>query len=176
MSRKTILNSKIFTLILSIIILNIGSLILQLIFFSLVYQKDFNQQNQINLVLTSFSFLLLWILWTSIVWVINCCFDNSVLCLTILSFISILFLILYVLAYYLNNLNFHNLKFLTIISLFKSALNFTELPSAYKGLIIAEPVKPKSLDFSWQLPTMFILGTSLFFLGNWIFNKKSLSL
>ncbi|PQP78530.1 hypothetical protein C6B38_05425 [Spiroplasma sp. ChiS] len=98
MSRKTVLNSKIFTFFSSIIILNVGSLFLQLILFSLVY-KDFNQQNQINLVLTSFSFLFLWILWSFIVWVISCYFDKSRLSISILSLISILFLLFGILSF-----------------------------------------------------------------------------
>ncbi|AXF95242.1 hypothetical protein [Spiroplasma phoeniceum] len=183
MSRKTILNSKIFTLISSIIILNVGFLFLQLILFSLVY-KDFNQQNQINLVLTSFSFLFLWILWSFIVWVISCYFDNSAISISLLSFISILFLLFGILSFVGEELSGSNtnleklkyLKFLTIISFFNSALNFTDLPNNNLNIIIANPLQPKSLDFCWQLPTMLVLSIGLFNLGNWIFIKKSLSL
>ncbi|AXF95244.1 hypothetical protein [Spiroplasma phoeniceum] len=183
MSRKTILNSKIFTLISSIIILNVGFLFLQLILFSLVY-KDFNQQNQINLVLTSFSFLFLWILWSFIVWVISCYFDNSAISISLLSFISILFLLFGILSFVGEKLSGSNtnleklkyLKFLTIISFFNSALNFTDLPNNNLNIIIANPLQPKSLDFCWQLPTMLVLSIGLFNLGNWIFIKKSLSL
>ncbi|QED24761.1 ABC transporter permease subunit [Spiroplasma citri] len=183
MSRKAVLNSKIFTLISSIIILNVGSLFLQLILFSLVY-KDFNQQNQINLVLTSFSFLFLWILWSFIVWVISCYFDKSGVSISILSFISILFLLFGILSFTgeisgTSNPNLEKLKylkFLTIISFFNSALNFADLPHSSLNIIIAEPLQPKSLDFCWQLPTMFVLSSGLFSLGNWIFIKKSLSL
>lgn len=65
MSRNTILNSKLFVILSSILILNITILLLQLIFFSAI-QKDFNKEVLGNVVLTSFSFLFLSLLWTSI--------------------------------------------------------------------------------------------------------------
>ncbi len=58
MSRNTILNSKLFVILSSILILNITILLLQLIFFSAI-QKDFNKEVLGNVVLTSFSFLFL---------------------------------------------------------------------------------------------------------------------
>lgn len=186
MSRNIILNSKLFVILSSILILNITILLLQLIFFAAI-QQDFNKQVLGNVILTSFSFLFLSLLWTSINFVIMVYLNKSSVAITVAAGISTFFVIcniLFNLSLVIEQLKFFKfIKYLTITSFFNVSFEFdvnnltkeisNDTPDGY---IYAKWKQINALKFAWQLPIMLIGASGLFALGNWIFIKKSLSL
>ncbi|MGL5268481.1 MAG: ABC transporter permease subunit [Spiroplasma sp.] len=181
MSRKTILNSKFFVLVSSILIVYGAILLLQIILFPVTY-KDFNSLVLGNILLYNFAFILLALFWTSINWFIMCLFNKGAIAISVASTVSIFFIVCTILAMLSSIPSLKSLKYfkyLTIISLFNSPFTFGSIPHItddFNGTISAEIFGAKVLDFAWQLPVMFVLPFGFFILGNCFFIKKDLQL
>ncbi|WP_368486554.1 ABC transporter permease [Spiroplasma sp. DGKH1] len=187
MTRRTILNSKLFVILSSIMMVNIVMLILQLIFFAALY-RDFHHQAQVDIVLASFSFLFLSFLWTAINWVIMGFFNKPGAALSVAIGVSTWFIICAILSQMSGiDAQFKFLKYFkyfTITSFFNLPFNFGDLPdvhdpsipAGFHGTIYAE-VKPiHALDFAWQMPVMIIVGAGGYYGGNLIVIHKDLAL
>lgn len=180
MSRKTILNSKIFTIIFSNFILIFSLLILELIFFKIRY-SDFNSLEIYNIILINFSFFCLIILWAAIVWFVLLIINNATVSLSLISTLLILFCLFASLSatwdFVNNSAHQHGanadgtpLSFLRYFKYF-TITSFFNLPFTFFKV-----VKPSALDYAWQIPFMILGSFSFFSLGNYIFIRKNLYL
>lgn len=167
MSRRTILNSKLFLLLTSFFSLYFLAFIFQLIVFSIRFQ-DFEVQVFALLVIGNVVFLVLALLWTSINWFLITSFNKEIISFVFALLVLIFFLLFHILVFVSEtdgNLQYlKNFKYLTIISLFDFPANKS------KEFFI------KAYAYSWQIPLMLIATASLFYLGNYYFIKKDLSL
>lgn len=182
MSRKTILNSKLFVLISSILILYFSAFIIQLIIFSIKFQ-DFKIQEFGYLVLYNFGLILLALLWSSINWAFIDGFNKSVIA-SVAAGVSVVFIVCKTVVLFSvipGSENLKYFKYFTIASLFNSPFVFGNVPSVNpdpdvtivgKGTLF--PIK--ALDFAWQYPVMLLASFALFPLGNYFLIKKDLSL
>lgn len=102
MSRWTILNSKFFVILSSILFLNISIVLIQLILFGTIFQ-DFNGKMALYLFLYFFSLIFFSILFTSISWIISCYFcDKQSLSISLISTILTIFFIFYIIGNYVS--------------------------------------------------------------------------
>lgn len=179
MSRKTILNSKLFVILSSILVLNISILLIQLILFSSIF-KDFNSQMVLYLFGYFLSLIFFSILFTSITWFISCYFcDKQSLSISLISGILTIFFVFYIISNYISLIpSLENLKFFkyfTITSFLKPII-FSAPDSNNQGVNLGNIQNFDYINFSWQVPVVLILSGGLFILGNWFFCKKDLHL
>lgn len=183
MSRKSILNSKLFVLISSILILYLSAFIIQLIIFPIRFQ-NFKLQEFGYLVLYNVGLILLALLWVSINWTFIAGFSKSMIALSVAAGVSVVFIVcktVILFAVIPGSENLKYFKYFTIASLFNSPFVFGDVPPAnpVPGETIVSKVQllpVKALAFAWQYPVMLIIPFLLFPLGNYFLIKKDLSL
>lgn len=183
MSRKTILNSKLLILLTSIFSIYFLILIVQLISFPLRFQ-DFEVKDIGNIILANFVFIVLALLWASINWICITGFNKTSIALALSISISVLFIVFQALTLFASIPSLEYLKYFkyfTITSLFNSPFELSSIKSPLvtgDGTFIshAEILPIKALDFVWQIPLMLGATAGLFYLGNYLFIKKDLSL
>lgn len=178
MSRRTILNSKFFVILSSILFLNISILLMQLILFGSIF-KDFNGQMCLYLFLYFLSLIFFSILFTSISWMISCYFcDKQALSISLISGILSIFLIFYIFGEWVSETQgLENLKFFkdfTIMSFLKPIIFGS--PSNNQGLNLGNVQNFDYINFAWQFSVMLISIVGLLILGDFIFYKKDLHL
>lgn len=183
MSRKSILNSKLFVLIFSILILYLAAFIIQLIIFPIRFQ-DFKLQEFGYLVLYNVGLILLALLWASINWTFIGGFNKSILALSVAAGVSVVFIVCKTVVLFSvipGSENLKYFKYFTIASLFNSSFVFGDVPSVNPApgdtIVSKAPLLPiKALAFAWQYPVMLIVPFLLFPLGNYFLIKKDLFL
>jgi len=180
MSRKTILNSKLFVILLLILSLNISILLIQLILFKIVF-KDFNNQFALHLFLYFLSLIFVSFLSTSMTWIISCYFCNKQsISISVVSGILTMFIVFYFLVEYSQIPSLDNLKYLTITSFLKpiifSAAKDSLTLNSSQTFVFGKIKNFNLINFLWQMPTILTIGGGLFILGNWFFYKKDLHL
>lgn len=187
MSRRTILNSKLFALLSAVLMAYGAIFLMQIIFFPIIL-KDFSALVFGNIILYNFALILLALVWTSINWFIMCSFNTGAKAISVAASISTFFIvsgILAMLGNLIDSLQFLKyFKYLTITSLLNSPFSFgpipsfddSSLPPNFSGTKSAVICGAKAKDFVWQLPVMFVLPFGFFTLGDFIFIKKDLHL
>ncbi|WP_342218649.1 ABC transporter permease subunit [Spiroplasma endosymbiont of Amphimallon solstitiale] len=183
MSRKTILNSKLFVLLSSILILYGSAFVFQLIIFPIRFQ-DFKLQEFGYLVLYNLGLILLALLWASINWTFISYFNKSVISLSVATGISTVFILFQIMTLFSSIPEVEYLKYfkyMTIASLLNSPFKFGDIPNITPAPGVTEVAKApifsiRALDFAWQYPIILIVPLGLFPLGNYFLIKKDLSL
>ncbi|AGM25251.1 ABC transporter permease subunit [Spiroplasma chrysopicola] len=181
MSRRTILNSKLFTILSSIFVIQIAFIIIQFLFLGIL-TKDLMSDHIGSLLLFNFAFMILILFWISINWVIIIYFNKSTtgisIAVAILGFFSICsgIALLSVLP------GFEQLKYLkyfSIQSLLNSPFHFdkpprdVELPPEFIGVVTGKILSgPKAIDYAWQIPVMLVTTIGFYVLGEWIICRK----
>lgn len=185
MSRRVILNSKLFVLIVSILILYLSFFVLQIIIFPLRF-KDFSISMLGRIALYNFGLILLALFWASINWFFISFFNKGSISLSVASAVSIFFILCTGLSLFSANPQLEYLKFFryfSIASLLNSPFQFGEVPEVpvfppgkTTVVVSAKLFALKPLDYAWQFPLMFILPIGLFYWGNYYVIKKDLHL
>lgn len=179
MSRKSILNSKLFVLLSSILILYVSAFMIQLIIFPIKFQ-DFKGQEFAYLFLYNFGLILLALLWSSINWFIIGSINKSVISLSVAATISVMFVLFKAMSLFaaIPGIEyFKYFQYFTITSFFNSPFKFGQIPPLNPIIGITEIKKAEllpinALDFAWQYPVMLIIPFALFPLGNYFLVKK----
>lgn len=184
MTRRTILNSKLFILISAILILYFSALIIQLLIFPFRFQ-DFNIDALGRIILYNFGLILLALFWASINWFFITGLNKATLSISVASGVSVFFIVLYTMVFLSVIPGFDYLKYAkygTITSFFNSPFVFGKIPErgpgdpVVDGVVKAPLFALNALDFVWQLPVMFVFSLSLFPFGNYFVIKKDLHL
>ncbi|AGM26287.1 hypothetical protein SSYRP_v1c06970 [Spiroplasma syrphidicola EA-1] len=188
MSRRTILNSKLFTILITIFSIQIALLIVQFTLLPIL-TKDFSAEIAGNLLLFNISYMLLILLWVSINWLIITYFDKATVGISVATAVTIVFIGFYMIFIFAREANFDKLKYFrfgSIRSLLNSPLHYAPLSSLYGepgispfppgfvGVVTTEYLGgAKASEFAWQMPLM--LGTAIGFyaLGDWFICKRN---
>ncbi len=152
MSRKTILNSKLFVLLSSILILYGSVFVFQLIIFPIIFQ-DFKLQEFGYLVLYNLGLILLALLWASINLTFISYFNKSVISLSVATCISTVFILFQTMTLFSSIPGLEYLKYfkyMTIASLFNSPFKFGDIPNITPAPGVTEVAKAPLFSFNFH--------------------------
>lgn len=182
-SRKKILNSKLFVLLSAILILYFSVFIVQLIIFPIKF-KDFKLQQFEYLVLFNFGLILLAIMWAAINWFFICSLNKTVVALSLTAGIAVIFILCQSMTLFSSIPSmayFKYFRYFTIASLLNSPFQYGEPPNLNPPVgttvvSVAPLFSIKASNFIWQYILMFFVPFDLFYSGNYYFVKKDLHL
>lgn len=182
MSRRTIISSKLFILLISMLSISFIMILVQLCIFPFTL-KDFDNNILGRLFLINFDFIFVIIFFASINWVISNIINKSSYSISIISGMAALQLF----GQLLDMPKLTIAKYFTITGFFNSGFQFSNstieiclpqlnqtCPGDYLELNELLPIK--TLDYAWQMPLMTVLIISFFVLGSELMVKKDLYL